>query len=188
MVWDGQRDEPGSVSGPSLTRRELLVAGAAMVGGLVWAPRTFAADPAYTLTEETRKALGESPLVYISPLRQDGHESSCHGEVWYFVDDDSVVIATAADRWKVQAIRSGRDQARVWVGDHGPVWRAGKRYRKAPTFRAKASIDEDPAVFERLMTAFAERYADGWGKWKPRFEKGYADGSRLLVRYRPIGG
>jgi len=171
---------------PGLTRRELLVSGAAVLGGLAFGSRAYAADAPYALSEAARAALGESPLVYVSPLHKNGRESSCHGEVWYFVDGDAVVVATAADRWKVRAIRSGRDRARIWVGDFGPAWRAGKSYREAPTFLARAEIDEDRAVFDRLMAAFAERYADEWGKWKPRFEKGYADASRLVLRYTPV--
>jgi hypothetical protein len=171
---------------PDLTRREVLVAGATALASLAWVSPAFAADEGFRVSEATRAALGESSLLYVSPLHKNGSESSCHGEVWYFVDGNAVVIATAADRWKVRAIRSGRDRARVWVGDHGPVWRAGKRYRDAPSFLARAEIDDDKAVFERLMQAFAERYADEWSKWKPRFDKGYADGSRLVVRYTPI--
>lgn len=168
------------------SRREVLAAGATLLGGLAWTRSVPAAEPSWSLPAATRAALDESPWVYVSPLHRDGRESSCHGEVWYFVDDSAVVIATAADRWKVEAIRSGRDRARLWVGDRGPAWRAGKRYRELPTFLARAEIDRDRAVFERLMAAFAERYADEWGKWKPRFETSYADGSRLLVRYTPI--
>jgi hypothetical protein len=188
------RDDASIARGPRrstlevrLTRREVLVAGAAALGTLGLGARSFAEDEPYRTPDETRAALGDSPLVYISPLDADGGESSCHGEVWYFVDGESVVIVTAADRWKVAAIRSGRDRARVWVGDHGPAWRAGKRYRKSPTFLAKAQIDTDRAVFDRLMSSFATRYAEEWDKWKPRFDTGYTDGSRLVVRYTPIG-
>jgi len=137
------------------------------------------------LPEATRNALETSPLVYVSPLLAGGAESSCHGEVWFFVDEGSVVIVTAADGWKAKAVRQGRGEARLWVGDFGPVGRAGDRYRKAPNFVADAEIISDRATFDRLLESFAKRYPDGWGKWKPRFEKGFADGSRVMIRYSP---
>ena len=125
--------------------------------------------------------------MYVSPLAQSGAESRCHGEVWYFVDGGTVVIATAADRWKAVAIRKGRDRARLWVGDFGPVKRAGDAYRSAPSFLAEAEIVKERAVFDRLLESFAKRYSDEWGKWRPRFENGYGDGSRVVIRYTPIG-
>jgi hypothetical protein len=171
-----------------LTRRQLIVGAAAAFGGLTLAPELLRAGDSYALPQLARTALGESPLVYVSPLHREGRESSCHGEVWFFVDGGSVVIATAAEGWKVKAVGSGRDRARLWVGDFGPVKRAGDGFRSAPTFLARAEIDRDPKVFARLLDAFGKRYANSWGKWKPRFEQGYADGSRVVLRYTPIGG
>ena len=70
-------------------------------------------------------ALKQSGLVYISPLRADGSESTCHGEVWFAWLDGSVVIITGRDRWKARAVARGLDGARLWVGDHGPWKRLG---------------------------------------------------------------
>ena len=184
-----------SVSG--ITRRGLIGAAGA---GLAWAvlPFTAGADEGargvsesgsgFSPSEGARRALASSPLVYVSPLRSDGRESRCHGEVWFFEDAGDVVIGTGRDRWKGRAVAAGLDRARVWVGDFGPVSRAGDRYRAAPTFLTRASLDTDPATFERLLARFASKYADEWGKWGPRFEKSYADGSRILIRYAPIAG
>ena len=171
---------------PRMSRRQLLVSAAAGLGALVLPGRMGAADD-FALPDATKAALSGSPLVYISPLHHDGRESRCHEEVWYFVDGGDVVIATAVERWKAKAVRSGRDRARIWVGDFGRGRKVGDRYRAGPSFLASARIDEDRATFERLMKAFAGRYADGWDKWEPRFEKGYADGTRVLIRYAPIG-
>jgi hypothetical protein len=168
------------------TRREFLVGGAAMVGGLWLAPAvSFAAEEAgdASLPE---KALQSSRLVYISPLRRDGSESACHGEVWFFVDGDDVVMATSSAGWRVRAIRAGLDRARIWVGDLGPYKRGKTALTSLPHVDAQASIDEDPKVFERLMDSYARRYADEWGKWRPRFESGYRERKRLVIRYRPI--
>ena len=171
-----------------MTRREVLSAGAGVVvGGLLWPVGSALGASAFALDDAAKSALGSSPLVYVSPLQKSGAESSCHGEVWFFVDEGSVVIFTGSDGWKARAIAKGRDRARIWVGDFGPVGRAGDRYRKAPTFLARAEATRDRGTFDRLMASFAERYSGEWGKWGPRFQKGYDDGSRVLIRYTPIG-
>lgn len=170
-----------------LSRRELLAAGGLALGALAL-PRlgARAAQDAYALPQAARKALGESPLVYVSPLKSDGGESRCHGEVWFTTDGDDVLLATGKDAWKARAVAKGLERARLWVGDFGPVGKAGDRYRAAPSFLARVRRDSDPAAFEGLMRGYAEKYADEWGKWGPRFRKGYDDGSRVLLRYTPI--
>ena len=166
---------------PELSRRELLVAGACALGAATLWPRyAFAADePAWLAAAKT------SPLVYVSPLLADGRESRCHGEVWFFVDGGDVVLATATKTWKARALTAGRDRARIWVGDFGPYSKSREKVAKAPSFVATARLDKDRAVFDRLLAAYAVKYADEWGKWKPRFESSYADGSRVVIRYSP---
>ena len=78
-------------------------------------------------------------------------------------------------------------RARIWVGDFGPISGAHERLPDAPAFEARAAMDTDPEAFERLMQDFGLKYADEWEKWEPRFRKGYADGTRLVIRYEPIG-
>jgi len=179
-TW-GAADQPAP-----LTRRQLIVGGSVLLGGLALAPRALAAEKPYQLSEPVMRALGSSPLVYVAPLRKDGSEGRCHGEVWYFVDQGSVIIITGTDGWKVKSIVNGRAQARLWVGDFGPAKKAGDQYRGAPTFLADAQVVSDRKVFDRLLVAFAERYPKEWAKWKPRFEKGFVDGSRTVIRYRPL--
>ncbi|MEE8313653.1 MAG: hypothetical protein V3R91_04965 [Myxococcota bacterium] len=174
-----------SCAGPRMTRRQILVGGIVGVGVLALSPRSGAQT--YALPEETQSALARSGLVYISPLRSDGEESRCHGEVWFAHDHGSVLIVTQSDGWKSRALSAGLDRARIWVGDFGPVHRAGDRYRSAPGFLAKATSDKDDAVFERLLAAYAKKYPDEWDRWESRFRRGYADASRVLIRYEPIG-
>ncbi len=100
-------------------------------------------------------------------------------------DGDDVLIVTGSERWKSRALAKGWDRARIWVGDFGPVGGAGDRYRAAPSFEAQVRHDADPEVFERLIVVFAGKYPEEWGKWEPRFRKGYGDGSRVLLRYAP---
>jgi len=170
------------------TRRQVLVAGAIGLGGLVWPERGARAAEDFTLPDRTREALRESPYVYVSPLHRDGSESSCHGEVWYFVDDGDVVLYTARDRWKARAIRTGRDRARIWVGDYGTWQTPLQRFREGPSFVARAGFEERPEVFERLMEAYARRYPEEWDSWRPRFRKGWEEKTRVMIRYTPVSG
>jgi hypothetical protein len=166
------------------TRRDLLVGGVASLGMLALTPTRLRAQE---LSEETRVALEQSPFVYISPLRSDGEESRCHGEVWFAFDRGSVLIVTEAKTWKSRALAAGLDRARIWVGDFGPVRRAGERLRSAPVFSAKSTGGKDDAAFERLVAAFGVKYPAEWDRWEPRFRRGYADDSRVLIRYEPTG-
>jgi hypothetical protein len=167
-----------------LSRRELLIGGALAFGAVALLPRSAsaAAGPSWLEAAKT------SALVYVSPLSKDGKESTCHGEVWFFVDGGDVVIATGTKGWKARAIGMGRDRAHVWVGSFGPYKDSPGKLASAPGFEAHASIDKERAVFDRLLAAYAVKYADEWGKWQPRFESGYADGSRVVIRYSPIAG
>jgi len=171
-----------------VTRRALLRTGALALGVAALAPRRlFAADAPFQLPAATVEALRASKLVYVSPLKRDGNESQCHGEVWYFWDRDAVVIGTATKGWKSRTLHAGNDRAHIWVGDFGPYQKAREKVRAAPSFAARGALDPDPATFQRLLASYGSRYPDEWGKWKPRFESSYADGSRSVIRYTPIG-
>lgn len=167
-----------------ITRRRFLSLAAA--GAAAWLLPRRGGALAFELPAAAREALAASPLVYVSPLKKDGSESTCHGEVWFVQDGADALVVTAADRWKARSLRDGRGRARLWVGDFGVWTSAGEKYRSAPTFVAAVSLDADPAVRERALAAFGGKYAAEWGKWGPRFRDGLADGSRVLLRYAPI--
>ncbi|MFQ5513027.1 MAG: hypothetical protein ACE5FG_01210 [Myxococcota bacterium] len=167
-------------------RRDVLRGAGVALGATLLPLRGAWPAEGFELPETTRKELERSPYVYVSPLHPDGRESRCHGEVWFFVHRGDVVIATGQDRWKARALERGWRRARLWVGDHGRVKKDGERFRKGPSFVAQASRDRDRATFEALMRRFASKYPTEWGKWEPRFRKGYGDGSRVLIRYHPI--
>jgi len=169
-----------------LTRRELMVGGLALGGLALWPRASWSADT-YALSPAVVAQLKKNSLVYISPLKSNGEESRCHGEVWYFVDGDAVVIGASSTGWKVKAVQSGLGEARLWVGDFGMGSSVGDKYKAGAHFRARVEAVKDDALFGRLLTAYGERYPGEWGKWKPRFEKGYADGTRVLLRYTPSG-
>ncbi len=172
---------------PGISRRGLLLGAGAALGALALPfGRARATDAAFSLPEAARSALGTSRIVYVSPLKGDGSESRCHGEVWFTPDGDDVLLATKADAWKSRAVARGWNRARLWAGDFGPVAKAGDRFRSAPSFLSEVRRDSDPAAFGRLMQAFSQKYAAEWGKWESRFRKGYDDGSRVLLRYTPV--
>ena len=109
----------------------------------------------------SRHALLESsPFVYISPLRADGSESTCHGEVWFGWLDGAVLINTAPTTWKSRALAAGRDRARIWVGDHGRVKQmigSNEAFRSAPHFDARVeSVKGGEALLDRLLALYAE--------------------------------
>jgi hypothetical protein len=148
-----------------------------------------AAPVAFARAAELESALETSPLVYVSPLRADGSESTCHGEVWFGWLDGAVVLITGSERWKARAVRRGLDRARLWVGDHGR-WKGvlgrNEEFRQAPRFDARAAFSRDEALLERLLRIYDRKYPQEIAEWRPRMQAGFRDGSRVLVRYTPL--
>ncbi|MCG8588268.1 MAG: hypothetical protein MJE66_03180 [Proteobacteria bacterium] len=175
-----------------LDRRRFLEHSAVALGLAAFPVGLAAAAPrraGFALPDVTVEALRSSPYVYVSPLRSDGGESKCHGEVWYGWLDGSVVCTVAHDRWKARAIRRGLDRARIWVGDHGR-WKGltsnNEAFRQAPHFDAKAElVGQDKGLLERLLVEYERKYPQEIGRWRDRMRQGQADGSRVLVRYTP---
>jgi len=169
-----------------IDRRTFLQLGAATGAALLAGPRLALADDSFAPPEALSAALSTSPLVYISPLRSDGAESRCHAEVWFVDVGGDVLVVTDAKRYRARAVKAGRTQARLWVGDHG-VWTVSDgAYLKAPSALGEGSIAASSDHAEALA-AFGAKYPAEWGKWGPRFEKGLGEGSRALLRYRLVG-
>ena len=173
---------------PQLTRRDFL-AGATATAAALLVPRRSLAEPAAAgatgLSEAARSAAAKSPLIYVSPLKSDGSESLCHGEVWFAMDGDDLMVVTTPKRWRAAAIGKGLDRARIWVGDYGVWKRAEGRFREAPSLVALASLESDRDAHTRALAKFGGKYSDEWSKWGPRFEQGLASGKRVMIRYRP---
>ncbi len=170
---------------------ELRLGRRAFLGGalaLVVAPRWLRAEEP-SLPPDLLRALEESGFVYVSPLRRDGGESRCHGEVWYGWLDGAVVIATRTRTWKARALREGLDRVRIWVGDHGRVkGEAGPDapFRKAPSFEARAEVSRDRALLDRLLALYERKYPEEIGRWRDRMRREFEAGDRILIRYRPL--
>tara|TARA_B100001123_G_scaffold400212_1_gene485807 strand:- start:1200 stop:1739 length:540 start_codon:yes stop_codon:yes gene_type:complete len=134
-------------------------------------------------------ALEDSPYVYVSPLRSDGEESRCHGEVWYGWYEGSVFMTCETKTWKVRSVQSGLNSARLWVGDYGR-WKGalGKNtsFTAGPKFDAKVSISDDEKNLSQLFKELARKYPKGWRRWEDRMKKAHKEGSRVLLRYTPV--
>jgi hypothetical protein len=158
--------------------------------GFLGAAAALALAPAALVrAAELETALEESGLVYVSPLLADGSESTCHGEVWFGWIDGAVVIITGAEGWKARALGRGLESARLWVGDHGR-WKKlvtrNEAFRAAPSFDARAETVRDAELLDRLLAIFDRKYPEEIGRWRERMRNGHADGSRVLIRYRPL--
>lgn len=183
-------------SDPRLDRRtfgRLAVRGAAglLVSALPWRPRIArAASGTGALAPALRDRLASSPYVYVSPLRSDGRESTCHAELWFGWLDDAAVVIVSHDGWKARAVARGLDRARIWVGDHGrwKTWYGGTNedFRQSPHFEARAERSRDAKLLDRLLGLYETKYPEEIADWRDRMRGGFADGSRVLLRYVPI--
>jgi len=164
--------------------------GAAALSGVVLLPANLARsrEAEFRVSKAAQAAIEKSKLIYISPLKSEGKESSCHAEVWFHEDGADLLVVTKEELWRSQAVKRGFDRARIWVGDHGVWKRSNGAFRNAPSFLARAEhISGDAEAVGRTLKAMSAKYADeGWSTYGPLFKKGLADGSRVLLRYRPI--
>ena len=161
-------------------RREHLLSLGALMGGatLIGSPsRANDAAPALPAGADS------SQLIYISPLKKDASESTCQAEVWFMRDGDDLYVVTQSDAWRARAVGRGLDVAKVWVGDVG-VWSRNPEYRELPFVLTRASLVDDPALHTSMLEKFGTKYTDEWPVWGPRWAKGLADGSRVMIRYR----
>ena len=178
-------DEPRGID-----RRTFV--GAALALGL-WPGQLLAdsheSEDGSVLPPAALDALPDSQFVYVSPLKTNGEESTCHGEVWYAWLDGSVALITGASRWKARSVAAGRDRARIWVGSHG-TWKrtlgTNQDFRQAPSFVGRARISKEPQLLERMLVDYGRKYPDEIGKWRDRFREGLASGERVILVYQPL--
>jgi hypothetical protein len=180
----------GSDEGLAIDRRTFI--GAALALGLwsrqLWADTHEGADHP-ELSQAALDALPGSQFVYVSPLKTDGEESTCHGEVWYAWLDGSVALITGTSRWKARSVAAGLDRARIWVGNHG-TWKrtlgTNEDFRKAPSFVGRARTSQEPQLLERMLVDYERKYPDEIGRWRDRFREGLASGERVILLYEPV--
>jgi hypothetical protein len=172
-----------------LSRRNFLEGAVALSGALLLpAGLARAEKEEYRLSKEARAAIESSELIYITPIRSDASESSCHGEVWFVPEGRDLLVVTKPDLWRFQAVKQGLDRARIWVGDFG-VWKKSHgKFKTAPTFLAQVEhISADAGLAKRTLEAMGVKYATtGWETYGPKFNQGLRNGDRVLLRYRPV--
>ena len=179
---DSGRTE-SEVAADRITRRQLLRLGAGALAALAWPLPARA-----LLAPDVTALLERSGFVYVSPLKSDGSESRCHGEVWYGWLDADVVLITSQTSWKARALARGLERTRIWVGDHGRVGRvlgSGDAFRKGPSFEARGRRSEDAVLLDRLMESYRRKYPKEIGTWEARMRSGFASGERVLIVYTP---
>ena len=126
----------------------------------------------------------------MSPLKKDGTESTCHGEVWFAWIDGAVLVNSRRGTWKVKALEQGLDRARIWVGDHGRwkpalIGSPNDAFRTAPNFEAHASFEADHNVNDQLIALYEKKYEGEFSRWKEDMQTGFYSGKRKLIRYIP---
>ena len=169
-----------------LTRRNILSGGLTVgLAGFLHPRVLHAQSQKETQIEALKKALVESDLVYLTPLRSDGSESRCQAEIWFCYDGADLFVVTASDAWRAQAVRRGLTDARIWVGDLGNWKRTEGRYRQFPAVETRASFVDDGEMQKTVLDLFGDKYPLSWLRWGPKFRNGLADGSRVMLRYQP---
>ena len=138
------------------------------------------------LWADAAKGMAESALIYITPLKPDGSESSCQAEVWFQQHDGAMYVVTSNKAWRSVAIGKGLSSARVWVGDVGQWKSADGKYKALPVVTTQAAIVGDKVVQAAVLAKMGAKYSAEWGTWGPRFNDGLVDGSRVMLRYTPV--
>ncbi|MFT7688787.1 MAG: hypothetical protein ACI9FB_004152 [Candidatus Azotimanducaceae bacterium] len=156
-------------------RRELLKH-SLILAGIGAFPRLFA--------QEINSQLQSSDLIYLTPIKTNGQESSCQSEIWFVWDGLDIYVCTKTASWRAAAARMGLEHTRIWVGDLG-VWTKAK-YKTLPRINAVSSIIDDPMTVHQSLEMLGDKYPLGWLRWGSIFKKEMASGERSLIRYRPV--
>jgi hypothetical protein len=164
-----------------VTRRSLLKysLAAPIVASTLPALQVYAGAP-------LNSTINSSPLIYLTPIQSNGAVSKCQAEVWYVYDKVDMYVCTSVKTWRARAIAQGLDRARIWVGDHG-VWKnANGSYKTLPQVETQATVVADEPVVQKALDLFGDKYSVEWVLWESRFRSGLTDGSRVMLRYRPL--
>lgn len=165
------------------TRRRALITGLGMLAAGYLAP--FVRDAKAAALDQ---AMEESDLIYITPIRGDGSESNCQAEVWFARHGSDLFVVTASTAWRARAVDAGLTRARVWVGDVGVWSKSSGTYRTLPQVETEASLVADTELQNAVLDVMGKKFRMSWLLWGPRFRNGLADGSRVMLRYRPLAG
>lgn len=161
-----------------ITRRKFLMTtgSVAVVAGFPYLARA---------SQNLQSAMQDSDLIYLTPIKSNGEESSCQSEIWFVADGTDMYVCTATSSWRAQAPREGLDKARVWVGDVGVWTRSDGAYKDLPSVMTEVTVIDDKAIQEKALDLFGDKYPLQWIVYGPRFRNGLEEGTRTLLRYRP---
>ena len=135
---------------------------------------------------DVKSAMRDSSLIYLTPIKSDGQESKCQAEVWFAHDGVDMYVCTGVKTWRARAASKGLNRARVWVGELGEWKGTNGKYKTLPQLDAEATVVIDKSAEEKALELLGDKYSLEWIVWGPRFRKGLADGSRVMLRYRPL--
>jgi hypothetical protein len=51
---------------------------------------------------------------------------------------------------------------------------------------ADGEFVRSPEMEQLLMKTYAEKYPGSWDRWEKRFQEGFKNGERVLIKYTPI--
>lgn len=134
-----------------------------------------------TTETEIPEELKTSKLIYLTPIKSDGEDSKCQGEVWFVYIDSKIYVATATDAWRAEAIRKDLKDARIWIGEFGNWTRAKEKYKEAPELMIEGEIFDDEDKMPEILEAFNEKY--GTGRYPRVFKEEIEEGKRVVLRY-----
>ena len=135
-----------------------------------------------TATTEIPEELLTSKLIYLTPIKSDGEESKCQGEVWFVYLDSTIYVTTATDAWRAEAIRKDLKQTRIWIGEYGQWTRAKEKYKEAPELMLEGSIFDDKEKIPEILDAFNDKYP-GEGQYPRVFKDEIEDEKRVVLKY-----
>lgn len=130
---------------------------------------------------EIPEELETAKLIYLTPIKTDGEESKCQGEVWFVYLDSRLYVTTATDAWRAEAIRKDLKDARIWIGDYGVWTRAEEKYKEGPELMLEGSIFDDEDKLPEILEAFTEKY--GTGRYPRVFKEEIEEEKRVVLEY-----
>jgi general stress protein 26 len=145
----------------------------AIVAAAVFAVAARAAHA--EISRRDTQALAKAGLIYIATVRKDGNQSRA-APVWFTTsaDNNALLIQTGRETWKAKRIRRG-SPALVWIGS-----------ATGPAFIGTAEITSDPAVLNKILTDFHNKYWQnrvmGIGPSRARFASGEGVAIRIMPR------
>src|SRR5262249_46538565 len=117
------------------------------------------------ITQRDAQALSKATLIYVATIRKDGNQSKA-APIWFTMsaDQKQLLVQTEPDTWKARRIKRG-SPVLVWIDK-----------ADGPAFVGKAQISSDPAVRDKILKDFHDKYWQnrmlGVGPSRAKFDSG----------------